>query len=291
MATLNLNLEQAVAHLHMAWDDDHQCRVNEWNARHRAEGEEAQQRENRPELAPGPAPRQEAEGLDDGHHDTECKKPRMANFTIGCPPPSIIVNRPSQYATNKLASCKYIELWYFSPEGCNDAAKHARSNANDTFGISSTNDLLTLRPVALVKASQNTCTDHNLTFGKFLQAQVSFLHHVRMVPWPEKHINTLTMFFWNLKSHPQCSTMNGDAIILNYASQVCHQWHDELKVTNGHVFDISIINDTLMNSIAFKVNDTTQKRLTRRSVTQASLRAHEANYTLTIPLTPTPQLH
>ncbi|KAI6147217.1 hypothetical protein BKA82DRAFT_50227, partial [Pisolithus tinctorius] len=226
MATLDLNLEQAIACLRTAWDDDHQHRVDE----------------------------QEAEGLEDGCHNAECKKPQMANFTVGCPPPSIIVNRPSQYATNKLASCDYVELWYFSPEGCNDTAKHARSNADDTFGISSTNDLLTLRPVASVKASQNACVDHNSTFGKFLQAQVSFLHHIRMVPWPEKHINALAMFFWNLKSHPQRSTTNGDAIVLNYASRVRHQWHNELKANNGHVFDISIINDTLMNSIAFEVN-------------------------------------
>ncbi|KIN97861.1 hypothetical protein M404DRAFT_31942 [Pisolithus tinctorius Marx 270] len=155
MATLDLNLEQAVAHLHTAWDDDHQHTVDKWNARCQAEG---------------PAPRQEVKGLDDGCHDTECKKPQMADFTIGHPPPSIIVNRPSQYTTNKLASCNYVELWYFSPEGCNDAAKHTRSNANDTFGISSTNDLLTLRPVALVKASQNVHMDHNLTFSEFLQA-------------------------------------------------------------------------------------------------------------------------
>ncbi|KAI6032848.1 hypothetical protein F5J12DRAFT_945620, partial [Pisolithus orientalis] len=124
---------------------------------------------------------------------------------------------------NKLASCDYIELWYFSPEGCNDVAKHARLNANDTFGISSTNDLLTLRPVASVKASQNACTDHNLNFSKFLQARVSFLHHIKMVPWPKKHINALAMFFWNLNSHPQHSTTNGDAIVLCYTSQVCHQ--------------------------------------------------------------------
>ncbi|KAI6140041.1 hypothetical protein BKA82DRAFT_3922888, partial [Pisolithus tinctorius] len=201
---------------------------------------------------------------EDGRHNAECKKPQMADFTISHPPPSVIVNRPSQYATNKLTSCDYVELWYFSPEGCNDAAKHARSNTDDTFGISSTNDLLTLRPVALVKASQNACMDHNLTFGKFLQARVLFLHHIRMVPWPEKHINALAMFFWNLESHPQHSTMNSNAIVLNYASQVCCQWHDELKANNSHVFDISIINDTLMNSIAFEVNDATQKQLARR---------------------------
>ncbi|KAI6002409.1 hypothetical protein F5J12DRAFT_723057, partial [Pisolithus orientalis] len=191
---------------------------------------------------------------------------QIADFTVGCPPPSVLVNRPSQYTTNRLASCDYVELWYFSPKGCNDVAKHSRSNANDTFGISSANDLLTLRPVVSVKASQNMCTDHDLTFSEFLQARVSFLHHIKMVLWPEKDINALAMFFWNLESHPQCSTMNGDAIVLSYASQIDHQWHNELKANNSHIFNISFINDTLMNSIAFKVNNVAQKWLAQRSV-------------------------
>ncbi|KAI6153042.1 hypothetical protein BKA82DRAFT_3971110, partial [Pisolithus tinctorius] len=231
-----------------------------------AEEEEAQQRENQHRQDPDPVPRPDEEGQNNEHRDTECKKPQMADFTIGRPPPRILVNRPSQYTTNKLASCDYIELWYFSPEGCNDMAKHARSNADDAFGISSTRDLLTLRPVASVKASQNARVDHNLNFGEFLQARVSFLHHIKMVPWPKKHINALAMFFWNLKSHPQHSTTNSDAIVLSYTSWVRRQWHDELKANNGHVFDISIINDTLMTSIVFEVNNAAQKQLARRSV-------------------------
>ncbi|KAI6138053.1 hypothetical protein BKA82DRAFT_161910 [Pisolithus tinctorius] len=255
MATLDINLEQAIARLCTAWDNNHQCRE-----------EEAQQRENQHRQDPDPVPRPDKEGQNNKHHDTEHKKPQMADFTIGRPPPSILVNRPSQYATNKLTSCNYVKLWYFSLEGCNNVAKHARSNADDAFRISSTNDLLTLRPVASVKASQNAHavgndTDHNLNFSEFLQARVSFLHHIKMVPWPEKHINALTMFFWNLKSHPQCSTTNSNAIVLSYTSQVHCQWHDELKANNSHVFDISIINDMLMNSIAFEVNDVAQKRL------------------------------
>ncbi|KAI6140632.1 hypothetical protein BKA82DRAFT_43378, partial [Pisolithus tinctorius] len=123
MATLDIDLEQAVARLCTAWNDDHQCRE-----------EEAQQRENQHRQDQDPAPRPDEEGQNNECHDAECKKPQMANFTIGRPPPSILVNRPSQYAT--LTSCDYVKLWYFSPEGCNNMAKHARLNADNTFGIS-----------------------------------------------------------------------------------------------------------------------------------------------------------
>ncbi|KAI6140655.1 hypothetical protein BKA82DRAFT_3950039, partial [Pisolithus tinctorius] len=111
------------------------------------------------------------------------KKPQMGDFTARQPPLSVLISRPSHFAINKLASCKYIELWYFLLEGCNDTAKNARTNADDTFGLSSSNDVLTLRPVTLAKTSQNACTDHNLSFSELLQARVSFLHYIKAVPW------------------------------------------------------------------------------------------------------------
>ncbi|KAI6155357.1 hypothetical protein BKA82DRAFT_4348492 [Pisolithus tinctorius] len=242
MANLNINLDQA------------------------AEANKAQHLENEHREAEDTAHRQAAEGPEYDCREAEHKKPQMNNFTAGHPPSSVIINRPSQYATNKLTTCNYIKLWYFSPEGCSNAARNSHCNADNTFSLSSTNDILTLRPVASVKASQNVHADHHLTFSEFLQARVTFLHHIKVVPWPEKHINTLAVFFWNLKSHPQHMTMNRDAIILTYASCMCWQWHLELKANNGHIFDISIISDTLMNSIMFKVNNAVQKKLACRSV-------------------------
>ncbi|KAI6141488.1 hypothetical protein BKA82DRAFT_19886 [Pisolithus tinctorius] len=247
MVTLNIDLNQAVEWLITAWDNNHQCRIDEWNVQHQAEAEEMQCQENERREAENATRRQAAEG------------PRTITENI-------LINRPSQYTTNKLMSCNYIKLWYFSPKGCSNAARNSQSNANDTFGLSSSNDILTLRLVASVKASQNACTDHNLTIGEFLQARATFLHHIKMVPWLEKHINALTMFFWNLESHPQQTTTNGDAIILTYTSCVHQQWHDELKANNGNIFDISIINNTLMNSITFGVNVAAQKKLACRSV-------------------------
>ncbi|KAI6144568.1 hypothetical protein BKA82DRAFT_4358305 [Pisolithus tinctorius] len=265
MANLNIEPEQAIECLITAWDTNHQCRITEWEAQCQAQAE-ADLAKNQCREAELAACRLAAEAAENEPQDAEHKKPLMSNFTSGCPPPSVLVNRPSQYATNKLTSCEYVELWYFSPEGCSDAAHNAKTNADDAFGLSSMNDILTLRPIASVKVSQNTRADHNLSFGEFLQARVSFLHHIKAVPWTEKHINALMMFFWNLESHPQRTTSNGDTTVLTYALCIRRQWHDELKANNRHIFDISIVNNTLMSSIAFEVNNAAQKRLMHRSV-------------------------
>ncbi|KAI5983567.1 hypothetical protein F5J12DRAFT_729687 [Pisolithus orientalis] len=111
MANLNIDLKQAVECLITAWDTGHQCRIAEWEAQCQAQAE-----------AELEAHRLAAKAAENEPQDAEWKEPQMSDFTTSCTPPSILVNKPSQYATNKLTSCEYVEPWYFSPEGCSDAA-------------------------------------------------------------------------------------------------------------------------------------------------------------------------
>ncbi|KAH0829224.1 hypothetical protein J3R83DRAFT_2789 [Lanmaoa asiatica] len=280
MEAQRLEQVDVVARLNEAWDQDHERRVEEWNAMRRAEQQEEARLENERHEREEEAIRLAEEEAENEKREAEKKKPKIGDFNVGLAFPSVIVQRPSQYALQKIASFDFVELWYFSPEGCKDAAKHIRSSADDAFGLTNCNDILTLRPVASVKASQNARADNQLSFSEFLQARVSFLHHLKQAAWPEKHMNALAMFFWNLESHPQRLTTNGDLIVLTYAARTRRQWHDDLKADNGRACDISIINDALMNNIAWEVNDTMTKR---RSVHSPS---SSRTSVLTTPLPP-----
>lgn len=141
---------------------------------------------------------------------------------------------PLQYVMQKITTFDFVEFWYFSPEGCSKAAKNHCSQADDTFGLTSTNNVLTLCPVALVRASCLTHADHDLSFAKFLQAKNSFLHHIKQALWPNKHVDALAKFFWNLKNHSIHTNKNGDLITLHYISYICHQWHDDLCFQHHH---------------------------------------------------------
>ncbi|KAF8123909.1 hypothetical protein EV363DRAFT_1300106 [Boletus edulis] len=76
----------------------------------------------------------------------EKKKPTIADFEEDEPPPNAIAARPLQYALQKIAAFEYVELWYFMWEGCFEATKQSRSQADDAFGLLATNEVLTLRP-------------------------------------------------------------------------------------------------------------------------------------------------
>jgi hypothetical protein len=172
--------------------------------------------------------------------------------------------RPSQYAIQKLITFDFIELWYFSLEGCAEAHRNHKSQADDAFGISSAHDVLTLRLVTSVKASRLARADHDLSFSELLQAKNVFLQHTKRNGWLDKHVNALAQFFWNLENHPIRFTEHGDTITLHYASRVQQRWHDDLKNNSGDAFNISLISDVLMNSIAFEVNSSIQIAATRK---------------------------
>jgi hypothetical protein len=267
MASYDEDIEQAIHCLNTAWNDEHDQRVDAWNLECKAEAQEDehQQLEHR-EAEEEQRSIEEAEAEKE-RKEAEKKKPKINDFNENCPP-SVIAPRPSQYALQKLATYDYVKLWYFSPEGCTEAARNHKSHMDDAFGITSANDVLTLRPVASVKASRFARADHDLNFGEFLQAKNSLLQHMKP-SWPSKHITALTEFFWNLEVHSIRHNENGDRIALLYASHICCQWHDDLKINNGLAFNIALISDALMSSTAFEVNSSIQLAATCKVSTLA----------------------
>jgi hypothetical protein len=59
--------------------------------------------------------------------EAEKKKPKMHTFNATKSIGADVIQRPSPYALERLRKFEYIELWYFSSEGCNDAAQSQRS--------------------------------------------------------------------------------------------------------------------------------------------------------------------
>jgi hypothetical protein len=146
-----------------------------------------------------------------------------AASTIG----DAIAPRPSQYTIQKLNNFEYIELWYFSPDGCKEALKTSRSIADDTFSLTKLNDQLTIHPTSASKASRSALPDHELSFSAFLWAKNLFLTQASTAKWPQANLDALTLFFWHLQNHAiRNNSEIGDIVILHYASCVRQEWHD-----------------------------------------------------------------
>ena len=252
--------EEVIHRLVRSWTLDHDRRVEAWNeeqaaiARTEAEALQAQrlQEEETRRL-------QEAEAEKE-RLDAEKKKPKMNGFDNALPVSDTIIPRPAQYAIQKINNFDYVELWYFSPEGCKDASRNPQSIAEDAFGLTKVDDAIALRPLSAFKASRSALADHELSFPSFLRAKNSLLTHISKANWPQTHVDALSLFFWHLENHQIRNNSNiGDLAILHYASRVRQDWHDSLKREQG--FNIGIINEILLHSISEELWDKLRSRL------------------------------
>ena len=150
---------------------------------------------------------------------------------------------PSCYATHKLDEHDYVELYYFTLEGCMEAVKLDRTIAQDAFTFAKADNTLLLKPMALHKPSSKVIPDEDLTWRQMSIARFCLLHHMAQTGWPEPHVITLAEFYLNLESHPTRLQVDGDMVLLHYQAQVWCEWHEALRASSDEpAFDISIIN-------------------------------------------------
>lgn len=240
--------EEAVNQLADTWRQENQIRREAW-----------QQQVEEDQLAIDEADRlireQEAEERDATCRECEKKKAKINDFDTDRSVGSFIAPRPSTYALNKLENFKYVELFYFTREGCLDAQNHQRTEADDTHGLSKVGDHVSFRSISAVRASKNVILDVNLTWNQMSYAKNAFLQHLEKAEWPAKHINALAHFFIRLESSPYRTQACGEKIIITYQARVHRHWHDMLKQEEGSAFNIALIDDSLMESISNEIWD------------------------------------
>ncbi|KAF9235327.1 hypothetical protein BU15DRAFT_64919 [Melanogaster broomeanus] len=245
--------QQTVERLIISWTEDHNRRIGLWQDQQAVEAEAAEQVQRARREQEEEAQRLAEEEVERERREADKKKAKLNDFD------------DTLTVDNKLSSFEYVPLWYFSPEGCRDAAKNSIISADDAFGFTKVDDVLTVRPVAAVKASRNAIEDHELNITDFLRAKNSYLHHLDKAGWTQRHTDSLAQFFWHLENHPFRDGPNGNIIIMTYAHRVRRNWHDNLKLGKG--FNIAIINESLMNTIAFEVNTSAQQNTLRKATT------------------------
>ncbi|KAG2335529.1 hypothetical protein BDR05DRAFT_1006720 [Suillus weaverae] len=245
--------EAIVQCLTQSWTVGHNQRVNEWNQNREWELADAAEA-NQARAAQEDKVWVQQEAKEERERiESKKKKLKMNSFNDKVSVGDSISPHPSQYAVQKLNNFKYIELWYFSPDGCKEALRTVHSVADD-FGLTRVDNQLTIHPTYAFKASKSATANHNLPFSMFLHSKNLFLMQLNVAKWPQTHIDTLSLFFWHLENHSIHNNSDlGDLVVLHYASWVCQDWHDCLKWDEA--FNIAIINETLLHSISKELWD------------------------------------
>jgi hypothetical protein len=74
----------------------------------------------------------------------------MNGFDLNTTVDDFVMPRPATYVLNKLESFEYIELGYFTQEGCFDTLENHRFQTEDALGFTKVRDTLALKQLSAV---------------------------------------------------------------------------------------------------------------------------------------------
>ena len=234
-----MTVDQAVQALNDSWTQNHNARVQAWDQQ---VANDAQALLNQAPLNQDQAPQPEEERA-----EVEKKKLKMKDFDDAVAVGNYIAPRPAQYALRRLEDFDYVELWYFTPEGCADATQLQTTQHNNAFGLTRVDDLVTLKSIASVKASKNVIPDTDLSFRQISMAKNALIPLMTKYQWTEKAINAFAQLFTQLELHPYRQRDFGEWALIIYQARVRREWHDQLKI--GAAFNVGILNEDLLVSI------------------------------------------
>ncbi|KAJ7917067.1 hypothetical protein B0H13DRAFT_1608656 [Mycena leptocephala] len=253
-ADSTLDSDAAAKRLADAWIADRNLRNTAWDAQVQDDADQvarAEAEKEAEEEAARAASEAEAEAE---RKEAAKKKPKFPAFDKSAPAPDFLQPRPSNFAKHKVAALEYVELWYFTVEGCNDTDTiRTGAAAEDAFGLVQSDNLLELKPMSAYKASKRLVRDEDLTWSQMTVGATGLLKELEAAGWPVDYRSAFASYFYALNSHPyRLRGPAGEAVLLIYQGRVRRSFHDHIK--EGRVFNISAINSTLLDSIQSEYN-------------------------------------
>ncbi|KAI0688273.1 hypothetical protein C8T65DRAFT_556637, partial [Cerioporus squamosus] len=232
--------EAAVEHLVARWKERNAQEKEAWDRDH-PQNEEPQPRPR----APSPVVNKPEDGRNSATRAAVPKGPVFAPAALGVPPPKSLDAPPSQHAQNKLKAGQYVQLWYFTPEGIQEATSTLYSGREDAITLEREDSALVL---STHSGSKKAVDDEHLTWNQVSLARSTFLTWANTYRWPEDHTDMLARFWFNLDIHPLRAKEGGDRACVVYQARMRRLWHQSLDGPSP--FDLSIIDDGILERIA-----------------------------------------
>ncbi|KAJ7050613.1 hypothetical protein C8F01DRAFT_1067614 [Mycena amicta] len=182
--------------------------------------------------------------------EAEKKKPKLGSFDATLSIPDSLGPRPSSFAKKKLDDMEYVELWYWTKEGCLDAeSSRGGVEADESFGLTQVGSVISLKSAAY-KASKKVVRDEDLSWSQLSVAKSGFLLAIAAAGWPAPHRSALASFFYAIETHNTRSEDDdyAETILVIYQARVRRHWHDMLAQDKG--FNVAIFNSNLLKQIS-----------------------------------------
>ncbi|KAJ7238030.1 hypothetical protein C8J57DRAFT_1087134 [Mycena rebaudengoi] len=189
--------------------------------------------------------------------EADKKRAKFPAFDASLTAPDFLQPRVANFAKEKVLALGYVDLWYWTIEGCKDSETlRSGTAAEDTYTFSQANDGpgVELKAASSSKASKKVILDEDLTWEQMSVASMGLLKEMEVALWDEKYRQAFASFYYALQNHPYVRRGEpGKAVLLIYQARVRRNFHDILK--EGRTpFNIALINTVLLDSIQTEFN-------------------------------------
>ncbi|EAU85185.1 hypothetical protein CC1G_06201 [Coprinopsis cinerea okayama7 len=156
----------------------------------------------------------------------------------------------STFARSKTRNFDFVDLYYFSPEGCKQATELERTTGSDALAPVEINQQIVYKPVAAHQPLSRVTKDHNMTWSAISVAKNVFLQVIKEEAWGDDMILALTTFYYSLETHDIRTQPRGEAAIIRYHAEVRREFFEALKAPGDDpIFDIGKINEVRLQRI------------------------------------------
>ena len=255
-----LTLADAAQQMKDTWSQENQRKITAWNDQV-LQDQVAQEELDRVAREEEDVQRAlQEKDKNDLRKEAEKKKPRLEPYDSTRRIKKWIQPRPSSYTLNKLNSLEYVELDYFTPKGCRDAATDSnKSISHDTLSLTQVGDTFAIRPTAAIRPSKHIQNDEDIGWEDMIDGKNIMLHFMaKSGLWPDAHAASTAAFFFELEHHQRKDQKNGKLALLLYQSCVRREWFNALK--RGEGFNIELIEEDLLRTCAEEVNENIRDR-------------------------------
>ncbi|THH00664.1 hypothetical protein EW026_g1889 [Hermanssonia centrifuga] len=134
----------------------------------------------------------------------------------------------SPYAFRKVEQKEHVELWYFTPEGTDEAKRKLYSVSEETFTIAKLEGGLGLRPATAHNHSSKAKPDSELSFQDFSLGWRRYLQTALDCKWPHPLVDMLGRFFSAIADHQfrdREPRPLGEQALMLYVQEARIKWH------------------------------------------------------------------
>jgi hypothetical protein len=242
------NEDQATHILLNFWQATNNLEKQKWNdqvANDRAEADEQRGQHDAAQLQQDLQAAQER----DAAHREEVKRNRAKYIAVpDRPVPAINPVIASNYATKKLGAGAYLELWYFTNEGLEDALNSHQSVDDSAMVLSNNPDGSTSWITATSsRGAGKVRSDKDLTMEDFCHAVTRIIPAMEDADWPPDRVQMFATFWGNVLTHRFRSSPKAtdQKALLTYQDKQRRLWHMAITSPRGG-YNLSIIDETIL---------------------------------------------